>query len=147
MLFTVVFRLADCGKAACVGDCDTVDTCGAMDDLEIAVFIPAADYADVGIVRVKHKVARLGVIPRDFRAVGALAGRTAAVTYDVFAVRGVVEHPIHIAGAIDATRPVGASSFASLRGDKRQLTPTGITANRQRFATPKETDLQEIESA
>ena len=71
-----------------------------MDDQEIAVRVPAADNANMGIIRVKHQIARLRVAPCDIRAIAVLGGSSAAAPGIVAAVCGIVECPI------DETRTV-----------------------------------------
>lgn len=51
-----------------------------MDDEQISVRVPTTDDADVGILRVEHKVAWYGLLPGDRRTIAVLHGRTAAVT-------------------------------------------------------------------
>ena len=50
-------------KTCRAGDNNTVCTTAAMDDQEIAVRVPAADDADVGIIGIEHQIARLRVDP------------------------------------------------------------------------------------
>ena len=50
-------------EACRAGDNNTVCTTAAMDDQEIAVRVPAADDADVGIIGIEHQIARLRVVP------------------------------------------------------------------------------------
>ena len=50
-------------EACRTGDNNAVRTATAMDDQEIAVRVLTADNADVGIIRIEHKVARLRVAP------------------------------------------------------------------------------------
>ena len=70
-------------------------TTGAMNDEQVSVLIPASYDTHMGIIRVKHKVARDGVLPSDRGAVGMLGMETTAMADDVVALRGVIEHPIH----------------------------------------------------
>ena len=81
-------------KACCAGDNNAVCAAAAMDDQEIAVCIPAADDADVGIVRVEHQIARLRIAPWDVRAIAVLRCRAAAAPRIVAAVCCVIECPI-----------------------------------------------------
>ena len=50
-------------KARRTGNNYAVCTTAAMDDQEIAVRVPAADDADVGIIGIEHQIARLRVVP------------------------------------------------------------------------------------
>ena len=51
------------GKSSGTGDNNTIRAAAAMDDQEIAVCVRAADNADVGIVWIEYKIARLCVAP------------------------------------------------------------------------------------
>ena len=62
-LFSVILRSGNGHKAACPGDDHIISTAGAVDHQQAAIFRPAADDADMGIVRVKHQVAGLGIRP------------------------------------------------------------------------------------
>ena len=81
-----------------------------MNDDKVSVFIPAADNADVGILRVKYKVARQGIVPRDGGAVVVLGCRAPAVADDVLAAAGVVENPIDVSCTILGTTTAGETA-------------------------------------
>lgn len=49
----------------------------------------------MSIVRVKYQIARLGILSSDIGAVGVLGVGAAAMTDDVVAVGGVIDHPVH----------------------------------------------------
>ena len=51
------------GKSCRTGDNNAIRAAAAMDDQEIAVRVPAADDANVGIVGIEHQIARLRVAP------------------------------------------------------------------------------------
>ena len=87
-------------KTCRAGNNNAVCAAAAMDDQEIAVCVPAADDADMRIVRVEHQIARLRVAPCDIRAIAVLGGSSAAAPGIVAAVCGIVECPI------DETRTV-----------------------------------------
>ena len=82
------------GKSSGAGDNNTVCTTAAMNDQKIAVRVSAADNADVGIVRIEHKVARLRFAPCNVGAIAVLCGSSAAASGVVAAIRRVVECPI-----------------------------------------------------
>ena len=65
-------------KTCRAGDNNAVCTTAAMDDQEIAARIAPADNADMGIAGIKHKVTRLGLAPRNIRAIAVLRGSSAA---------------------------------------------------------------------
>ena len=65
-----------------------------MDDQEIAVRVLAADDADMGIVRIEYKVARLRVAPYNVGAIAVLRGSSSTASGVVAAIRRVVECPI-----------------------------------------------------
>lgn len=50
-------------KTCRAGDNNAICPAAAMDDQKIAVCVLSADDADMGIVRIEHKVARLRVVP------------------------------------------------------------------------------------
>ena len=81
-------------KTCRAGDNNAVCAAAAMDDQEIAVRVPAADNANMGIIRVKHQIARLRVAPCDIRAIAVLRGSSAAAPGIVAAIRCIVECPI-----------------------------------------------------
>ena len=63
------------------------ETCEALEAI-------AADDADMGIVRIKHQIARLCVAPCNVGAIAVLCGSSAATPRIVAAVCCVVERPI-----------------------------------------------------
>jgi len=85
-----------------------------VDCQQIAALVPAADDADVLIVRVEYEITGDGLRPCDLRAVGMLGVGAAAVAENVVPARGVVEYPIGKAGAIEAVGPVGAGGGAAV---------------------------------
>ena len=99
-----------------------------MDDQQISVFIPAANDADMFIIVIKHQITGNGLIPGDIGAIGVLCCRAAAMTDDIASVRGIVEHPIDKAGAVQAVGTVGAGGGAALRRDLHGGSPAGIPA-------------------
>ena len=84
-LFAVVFRPANCCETSFSGHHHIVVSAGAVDDHNIAVAVEAADDADMAILRVKRKVARLGIAPVNGGAVAVLGGGSAAMADDVAA--------------------------------------------------------------
>ena len=67
----------------------------------------------MSIVRVKYKIARLGILSSDIGAVGVLGVGAAAMTDDVVAVGGVIDHPVHKARTVQAVGTVGPSGGTS----------------------------------
>ena len=61
-----------------------------MDNQQIAIVIPVAHDAYVFILRVKHQISRLGLVPRDVGTVGVLGMGAPAVTNYILAAGGVV---------------------------------------------------------
>lgn len=53
-LFTVVFRPANRGKAAFPRHHHIVRSAGAVDDEQFTVCVPAANDANMGIIRIEH---------------------------------------------------------------------------------------------
>ena len=62
-LFSVILRSGNGHKAACPGNDHIISTAGAVDHQQTAILVPAADNANMGIVRVKHQVTGLGIRP------------------------------------------------------------------------------------
>lgn len=91
----VILRSADRGKACPAGNDHIVVPAGTMDDEQSAVYVPAADDAHMGVIGVKHQIARLSILPADIGAIAVLHGGSSAVANDVTAARGIVEHPIN----------------------------------------------------
>ena len=79
-LFAVVFRPANRCKASFSGHHHVVVSAGAVDDHNIAAAVKAADNADVAVLRIEHKVARLSVAPVNGRAVAVLGRGSAAMS-------------------------------------------------------------------
>lgn len=94
-LFAVVFRPANCCEAGFSGHHHIVVSAGAVDDHDITAAIKAANNADMTVLRVKHKVARLGVAPINRGAVAVLGSGPTAMPNDALSAALVVEHPIH----------------------------------------------------
>lgn len=70
-------RSGHCREARRTCDDHTVCAAAAMDDQEVAVRIAPADNADMGIAGIKHQIARLGLAPRNIRAIAVLRGSSA----------------------------------------------------------------------
>ena len=82
-LFRIVQRSAYGGKALLFRDDHVVVAVGAVDNQNVAIRIPAAHNANVGIFRVEYQIARLGLGPGDRRAGGRKKGH--AEGYDLSA--------------------------------------------------------------
>ena len=63
VLLRKAVRLCNACEACRAGDNNAICAAAAMDDQEIAVCVLAADNADVGIVWIEYKIARLRVAP------------------------------------------------------------------------------------
>ena len=92
--FGVVLRSSDRGKALQSGHDHIVIAAGAVDDEQFTVCVPAANDAHMGIIRVEYQVTGLCVRPRNIGAIAVLCGGSSAMTDNVAATRGIVEHPI-----------------------------------------------------
>ena len=64
-LFPVVQGVSHGGKALQAGDDHIVSSAGAVDDQQIAVFVPAAHNADMSIFWIEYQIAGLGLLPGD----------------------------------------------------------------------------------
>ena len=81
-----------------------------------------------------------GVHIRGFYAVSIISGfinRAATLPNDVAAAAGVVERPIHEAGAVQAVRLLCTGGVAALGCDLCRLAPAVVPAQHQRFAAPE----------
>lgn len=141
MLLCEKLRHANACEAGRAGYNHVVGAAGTVDNLEVARLVAAADDADVGILRVENQVAGQGLLPGDGGAIGVLGVGSAAVADVVCAARGVVEHPIHKAGAVQAVGPVGAGGGAALGCDLGDGAPAWIPAQAQALAAPEVVDL------
>ena len=70
-----------------------------------------------------------------------LCDAPSSAAYDVCALGGVVEDPVHEAGAVETVGPVCAGGGAACRPDLGALPPSGICAEDKRFAAPEVCDL------
>lgn len=83
-----------------------------MDNQQIAVFVPAANNADMRILWVKGQIAGLRLTPGNICAVGMLGIGSAAVANDIGSAGGVIKYPVHEAGTVQPIRPVGSRGLA-----------------------------------
>ena len=95
ILFPVIQGAPNRGKALQAGDDHIVGSTGAVDDQQIAVFIPAAYDSYMGVLWVKYQVAGLDLIPLERVAVGVLGVGPTAVADDIFTVADIIESPVH----------------------------------------------------
>ena len=65
ILCPVIQGASNGGKALQAGDDHIVGSAGAVNDQQIAVFIPAAHNANMGVLWIKHQIAGLGLLPGD----------------------------------------------------------------------------------
>ena len=106
-LFAIKYRFRHAGKAGGASNDYVVGAAGTVDNQQIAIVIPVAHDAYVFILRVKHQISRLGLVPRDVGTVGVLGMGAPAVTNYILAPGGVVKGPIKHAGTVQAEGPVG----------------------------------------
>ena len=99
--------------------------------------VAACGDADVFILRIEQQVPRLHLVPLYVRTVGVLRRCAATLPDDVAAAAGVVERPIHEAGAVQAVRLLCTGGVAALGCDLCRLAPAVVSAQRQRFAAPE----------
>ena len=81
---------------------------------------PCGD-ADVFVLRVEQQISRLHLVPRYVCAASVLRRRAATLPDDVAAAAGVVERPIHEAGAVQAVRLLCTGGVAALGCDLCRL--------------------------
>ena len=112
-----------------------------MDDLDIAAFVPAAYNANMGVIRVKHQVAGLGLGPGDGCAVAVLHPRPSAMADHVAPARHIVKYPIHKAGTVHTVGPVGSRGWTASGPNLLDGPPAGIPAQHQGLAAPKVVQL------
>ena len=124
---------ADGGKSLLAGDDHIVGAEGTVDDQNIAALVPAADNPDMGILRVKDQITDLRLRPGDAGAVAMLGHCSTAVADDVLTACGIVKHPVHKAGTIQAVGPVGAGGAAACRCDLCEPSPAAIPAQYKAF--------------
>ena len=132
-LLSVVHGTSDGGKALRTGDDHIVGSAGAVDDQQIAVFVPAAYNANMGVLWIKHQITRLGLLPGDGGTVGVLGVCPSAMADDVFAAGDIVKHPIDKSAAIQPVGAVGARGGVACGGDFPERTPAGVPADHQGF--------------
>ena len=78
ILCPVIQGASDRSKALQAGDDHIVGSAGAVDDQQIAVFVPAAYNANMGVLWIKHQITRLGLLPGD----GGIPGRLKLIEVD-----------------------------------------------------------------
>lgn len=98
---------ADGGKSLLAGDDHIVGAEGTVDDQNIAALVPTTDNPNMSVLRVKDQITDLCLRPGNAGTVAVLCHSATAMADDVLAVRGVVEHPVHKPGAVQAVGPVG----------------------------------------
>lgn len=124
---------ANRGEAAFPRHHHIILAAGAVDDKHIAAAVKSADNADMGILRVKHKVARLGIAPVNGGTVAVLCRSPTAMPNDILSAALVVEHPIHHSRTIQSEGPHSAGGGAALGCDLHRHSPAGVPADYQRF--------------
>ena len=120
-------------KALQAGDDHIVGSAGAVDDQQIAVFVPAAYNANMGVLWIKHQITRLGLLPGDGGTVGVLGVCPSAMADDVFAAGDIIKHPIDKSAAIQPVGAVGAGGGVACGGGFPERAPAGVPAENQGF--------------
>ena len=110
---------------------------GAVDDEQFTVCVSAANNTHMGIIRVKHQVAGLSVLPTDIGTIAVLHGSSSTVADDVAAAGLIVEHPINESRTVQPVGAIGSRGGAARRCDLPQLAPSGVPANHKALAAPK----------
>ena len=124
---------ADGGKSFLAGDDHIVGAEGTVDNQNIAALVPAADDPNMGVLRVKDQITDLRLRPGNASTVAVLRHSATAMANDVLAVRGVVEHPVHKPGAVQAIGPVGACGAVPCRCDLCKPSPAAVPAQDKAF--------------
>lgn len=124
---------ADGGKSLLAGDDYIVGAEGTVDDQNISALVPATDNPDMGILRVKDQITDLCLRPGNAGTVAVLCHSATTMADDVLAVRGVVEHPVHEPGAIQAVGSVGTRGTAAYRCDLCEPSPAAVPAQDKAF--------------
>lgn len=106
---------------------------GTVQNQNTAALVPAAHNSNMGILRVKDQISNLCVRPGDIGAVTVLGHSSSSVADDVLAACGIVKHPVHKAGTIQAIGAVGAGGAAACRCDLREPSPAAIPAQYKAF--------------
>ena len=140
-LFRIVQRSAYGGKALLFRDDHVVVAVGAVDNQDIAVLVPAAHDANVGVLRVEYQIARLGLGPCNRCTVGVLGAGTPAVAYGVGPIGDVVKYPVYKTGTVEAIGKICSAGGAASRPNLLDRPPAAVPANYPAFAAPKVVDL------
>lgn len=133
ILFPVIQGASNRGKALQAGDDHIVGSAGAVDDQQIAVFIPAAHNADMSIFWIEYQIAGLGLLPGDRGTVGVLHTSTTAMADNIFAVADIIESPVNKTGTVQPIGPIGAGCGVAVRPHLGELPPAGVPAENQGF--------------
>lgn len=112
-----------------------------MDDLDVAVGIPATHDAYVTVSGIEHKITGLGFAPRDGVAVVVLGDAPATLTNDIASAGDVVKYPVYKPGTVHAVRSGGSGGRASGGGDDSRCSPAGVPSENKRLASPEVVDL------
>lgn len=137
----IVVRSANRCKAALAGNDHIVHAAGAMDDLNIACRITAADDTNMTVVRVEYQIAGLSLLPCDVLTIDMLGGNASAVTHNIGTTGNIVKYPIHKAGAIQTIRADRSCGRAASCPYFHRLPPPAVPANDQTLAAPEIIDF------
>ena len=133
-LFTSIVRWPTNGSKTFLACNDhIVVAAGTVQDQDIAALVPAAHNSNMGILRVKDQITDLRLGPGDAGAVAMLGHGSTAVADDVLTACGIVKHPVHKAGTIQAVGSVGAGGAAACRCDLCEPSPAAVPTQDEAF--------------
>ena len=133
ILFPVIQGAPNGGKALQAGDNHIVGSACAVDNQQIAVFVPAAHNTDMSIFWIEYQIAGLGLLPGDRGTVGVLHTSTTAMADNIFAVADIIESPVNKTGTVQSIGAVCAGGGTAVRPYLGELAPAGVPANHQGF--------------
>ena len=99
----------------------------------IAALVPAADVSTMGILPVINQITDLCLRLRDTGTVAVPRPSATAMPDDVLTACGVVKHPVHEPGTVQAIGPVGARGAVPCRRDLCEPPPAAVPAQDKAF--------------
>ena len=132
-LFVVVIRLSHSRKATLPRNNHIIGAFGTVDDPYLSRLVKAANDPDVRVAGIECEIAGARLRPRYCRAIAVLRGRTAAVTDDIRAVRGVIKHPVDKARAVQPVRADRSRGAVTFRRDGVRRAPACVPAKAEAF--------------
>ena len=133
ILYPVIQGASNGSKALQAGDDHIVGSAGAVDDQQIAVFVPAAHNTNMSIFWIKYQIAGLSLLPGDSSTVSVLHMSAPTMADDIFAVADIIESPVHKTGTVQPIGPIGAGCGVAVRPHLGELPPAGVPAENQGF--------------